>query len=95
MFYNKHNLIYGEPKMTPREQLIATLDELTEAQIEVMLSYAQALQSPELPAEYDPDNDPAIGFLNDDYDEANDPTIGFISGPTDVSERTKDILTKR
>jgi len=81
--------------MTPREQLIATLDELTEAQIEVMLSYAQALQSPELPAEYDPDNDPAIGFLNDDYDEANDPTIGFISGPTDVSERTKDILTKR
>ena len=39
--------------MTPREQLIATLDELTEAQIEAMLSYAQALQSLELPAEYD------------------------------------------
>jgi len=37
--------------MTPREQLIATLDELTEAQIEAMLSYAQALQSLELPAE--------------------------------------------
>jgi len=54
--------------MTPREQLIATLDELTEAQIEAILSYAQALQLPELSAEYDPDNDPMIGFITDEVD---------------------------
>jgi len=78
--------------MTPREQLIEKFDTLTDDQVNELLRYVNVLQSPDLPNDDDQDNDPAIGFLNEDYAEANDPTIGFISGATDISERTKDIL---
>jgi hypothetical protein len=60
-----------------REQLIARIDTLSETQLAELLRYIEVLQSPELPDDYDPDNDP---------------TIGFISGPTDLAERTEDIL---
>jgi hypothetical protein len=64
---------------TLREQLIAKLDELNEEQIRNTLLHVEALirESDELPEDYDPDNDP---------------TVGFISGPTDLSSRAKEIL---
>jgi hypothetical protein len=49
--------------MTPREQLEAKLDELSDDQLNQLLRYVDVLRSPELP-----DDDPAIGFLNDDSD---------------------------
>jgi hypothetical protein len=65
--------------MTAREELSAKLDELTDEQIAAVLRYVEAMQSTSLPA---------------DYDEANDPSIGFLSGPTDLSERAREILRK-
>lgn len=62
---------------TTRERLIAELDELDDQQIESIWSYVEALRS---------------ATVADDYDPKNDPTIGFLSGSTDVARRTKQIL---
>jgi len=60
-----------------REQLIAKLDDLTDAQIEALLRYVEAMQTPALP---------------EDYDEANDPSIGFFSADPDFATRAEEIL---
>lgn len=62
---------------TIRERLIHKLFDMTDNQVESLLSYADAIQSDELPL---------------DYDEANDPAIGFMSGSTDLAHRSKQIL---
>lgn len=63
--------------MTPREELIAKIEQMSDEQVESLLRYAKTLEIYQLPASYDPDNDPAVGF---------------ISGPTDLAERTEEIL---
>lgn len=68
----------GSP--TVRERLInKILNDLDDAQVDKVLRYTETLQTFKLPAEYDEDNDPAVGFL---------------SGPTDLAERSKEILRK-
>ena len=62
---------------TVRERLIHKLFEMTDQQVASVLSYADAIDENELPAE---------------YDAANDPAIGFMSGSTDLAERSKAIL---
>ncbi len=60
-----------------REKVDRKLDELNDEQLAELLRYIEIMESNLLPA---------------DYDEDNDPTIGFISGPTDLSARAKEIL---
>jgi hypothetical protein len=62
---------------TIREQLIAKVLTLTDEQASAILQFAQTLEADSLP---------------DDYDPAQDPIVGFISGPTDLAERSKEIL---
>lgn len=62
---------------TIRERLIHKLFDMTDNQVESLLSYADAIQSDELP---------------ESYDEANDPAIGFMSGSTDLAHKSKQIL---
>jgi len=66
---------------TLQEQLIARIKTLTDEQLKIVLRTVEEIGgngSDELPTDYDPDEDPLIG--------------GFISGPTDLSERYKQIL---
>lgn len=60
-----------------RERLIERLKMLTDDQVAALLGVAEVMQPG--PAEIP-------------YDEVNDPIIGMFSGPTDLSERAKDIL---
>jgi len=60
-----------------REQVMTKLNRLDEAQLANILRYIEVMQADELPDNYDPDSDP---------------TIGLISGPTDLAERTEEIL---
>jgi|tagenome__1003787_1003787.scaffolds.fasta_scaffold14344628_1 hypothetical protein len=60
-----------------REQVEAKLDQLSDEELASVLHYVEAMQTTELPA---------------DYDEANDPSIGFLSGPTDHARRSRQIL---
>ncbi|MBA3874680.1 MAG: hypothetical protein ABI970_06615 [Chloroflexota bacterium] len=60
-----------------RERLIHKLFDMTDSQVASLLNYADAIQSDELP---------------NNYDEANDPAIGFISGSTDLARQSKQIL---
>jgi len=60
-----------------RQQIDAKLDQLSDEELTAILHYIEAMQSTELPA---------------DYDEANDPSIGMFSGPTDLARRAKQIL---
>ncbi len=62
---------------TIRERLIHKLFDMTDNQVASLLTYADAIQSDELPA---------------DYDEANDPAIGFMSGSTNLAHQSKQIL---
>jgi len=62
---------------TIRERLIHKLFDMTDTQVASLLSYADAIQSDELP---------------ENYDEAHDPAIGFLSGSTDLARRSKQIL---
>jgi len=64
-----------------QEQLIARIKTLNDEQLKVVLETVEAIdeaKSDALPADYDPDKDPLRG--------------GFISGPTDLSQRYKEIL---
>jgi hypothetical protein len=61
----------------PRERLIRRLFDMTDEQIGALEAYAEALSMDELPQDYDPDNDPLVGFLN---------------GPIDLSIKAKNIL---
>ena len=62
---------------TIRERLIHRLFDMSDNQVASLLTYADAIQSDELP---------------EDYDDANDPAIGFMSGSTDLAHRSKQIL---
>ena len=60
-----------------RQQVEAKLSQLSDEEVAAVLRYIEAMQTTELPA---------------DYDEANDPSIGFLSEPTDLARRSKQIL---
>ena len=60
-----------------RERLINKLFDMTDSQVASLLSYADSIQSSELP---------------ENYDEAKDPAIGFISRSTDLARRSTQIL---
>lgn len=62
---------------TIRERVIAELDTMSTEELEWMLDYIEAMKSNRLPEDYDPDNDPAVGFL---------------SGSKDLASRAKQIL---
>ena len=62
---------------TLRERLKSKIDDLTDAQVVSLWHYTEAMQIEPLPDDYDPDNDPLVGFFN---------------GPPDLASRTKDIL---
>jgi uroporphyrinogen-III decarboxylase len=61
-----------------REKVITAIDHLNDEQLETVYSVIQSIQSVE-------EDQP-------DYDPDNDPAIGFITGPTDLSERVEEIL---
>ncbi|MFN8374797.1 MAG: hypothetical protein U0694_18200 [Anaerolineae bacterium] len=63
--------------MTLREDVISKIERTSDKELAELAHYIEIMQNPELPADYDPDNDPSVGF---------------ISGPTDWSERSEDIL---
>ena len=54
-----------------RQQVESKLNQLSDEEVEAVLHYIEAMQTTELPS---------------NYDEANDPAIGFLSGPTDLSK---------
>lgn len=60
-----------------REKIIGKLDEMTQQQAESVLRYIEVMTTYELPADYDPDKDPMIGFLD---------------GPEDLATRAEEIL---
>ena len=62
---------------TIREKIIAELDDLSGEELAWILEYVEAMKSNRLPEDYDPEHDPAIGFL---------------SGSTDLASHTKQIL---
>jgi len=51
-----------------REQVITQLDRLDETQLAHLLRYLEIMQADELPDDYDPDRDPAIGFITQAVD---------------------------
>ena len=82
-----------------REQIETRLDQLSDEELAAVLHYIEAMESPELPADYDEASDPSIGFLSADPDfstrlEAiDDPSVGFLSGQIDFAARhAKQIL---
>lgn len=62
---------------TIRERLIHKLFEMSDQQVASVLSYADAIDTEALPETYDPEHDPAIGFM---------------SGSTDLAQRSREIL---
>lgn len=62
---------------TIRERLIHKLFEMSDQQVASVLSYADAIDTDDLPETYDP---------------AHDPAIGFMSGSTDLAQRSGEIL---
>lgn len=60
-----------------RQQIDKQLDELDGEQLTLILRYAETLHSLSLPAAYDPESDPSVGFF------AADPDLGA---------RTQEIL---
>ncbi|MBI1258740.1 MAG: hypothetical protein GC204_14825 [Chloroflexi bacterium] len=60
-----------------REQVKAKLNQLSDEEVAAVLHYIEAMQTTELPA---------------DYDEANDPAIGFFDADPDFASRTEEIL---
>ena len=66
---------------TIREALVKRLDALTDEQVAALLQVVEAFEITNGHAE-----------PLDEYDESNDPTIAMFSGPTDLGERSEDIL---
>jgi hypothetical protein len=63
---------------TIREKLISMLiNELSDEEVSAVLNYAETLH---------------ITESSGDDNAENDPLVGFISGPTDLAERTEEIL---
>lgn len=62
-----------------REAVIARLRELSDEQVEEVLEFINEVQTQKItPTE----------------PEEDDPMVGFISGPTDLAERSKEILRR-
>ncbi|MAS37162.1 MAG: hypothetical protein CL610_24390 [Anaerolineaceae bacterium] len=53
-----------------REKAKAELDDLSDEEIRWILSYIESMKSNRLPEDYNPDNDPAVGFLSGSTDLA-------------------------
>lgn len=64
-----------------REKIVAELDKLSDEQAIVVLEFIQSVKEDEI----------TDRTLAEDEDE-DDPLVGFITGPTDMAERTKEIL---
>ncbi len=64
----------------PREELIAYLAKLSDQEVGKLLQFAQIL------------HDEEVVELNPEYDPDNDPSVGFFSGPPDLAERAEEIL---
>lgn len=64
----------------PREELIAYLAKLSDQEVGKLLKFAQSL------------HDEEILDLSPDYDPDNDPSVGFFSGPPDLAEKAEEIL---
>ena len=62
---------------TLREKVNDELDTMSAEELEWLLKYIENMKSNRLPDDYDPDNDPAIGFL---------------SGSTHLAANAKQIL---
>src|SRR5690349_21390651 len=66
--------------MTLREDIIAKIERMSDTEITELAGYIEIMQNHDLPLDYDPDNDP---------------TVGFISGPTDAAGRIKEIFAEQ
>ncbi len=66
---------------TIRESLVKRLDALTDAQVAALLQVVEAFEQSNGHEEQ-----------LEEYDESKDPTIAMFSGPTDLGERSEDIL---
>ncbi len=84
-----------------RDQIIARLDHLNEAQATKVLQFIETVEEEIYSAETDPMLNGELLFSGSpnlseeelpEYDEANDPLIGFFSGPPDLAERSEEIL---
>ncbi len=64
----------------PREELIAYLAKLSDQEVGKLLKFAQILHDKEAAA------------LNPEYDPGEDPLVGFLSGSPDLAERVEQIL---
>ncbi len=64
---------------TIREQVVSKLENLRDDEVQWILDYIKAMESNRLPEDYNPENDPAIGFL---------------SGSTDLAQNAKKILNE-
>lgn len=60
-----------------RKQIENKLMDMTDDQLAEVLRYIEVMKSSELPA---------------DYDEDNDPSVGFFSAASDYASRSKEIL---
>lgn len=60
-----------------RKQIENKLISMNDEQLAEVLRYIEVMKSSELPA---------------DYDEDNDPSVGFFSGEPDYASRSKEIL---
>jgi hypothetical protein len=60
-----------------REAFVKKLDELTDEQVAALLNMVETFD---------------YSSASEEYDESKDPTIAMFSGPTDLAERSEDIL---
>jgi len=66
-----------------RQELIEKLDKLNDEQIRALLHVIRAFEK-----------DGQFGVSPDEYDESKDALIAMFSGPTDLAERSREILEK-
>lgn len=64
-----------------REKIVSELEKLSERELEAVLRYVEVMQSMRLADNHHKADD-----------EHNDPLVGFIAGPTDLAERSQEIL---
>ncbi|MFN8530706.1 MAG: hypothetical protein U0670_19035 [Anaerolineae bacterium] len=68
----------------PREELLAKISQLSDAEIKTILNYIRVVHP-------DEGVNPANTLL-EGYDETADPSVGFFDGPEDLSEQVENIL---
>jgi hypothetical protein len=64
-----------------RDEFVKKLDSLTDEQVAALLQMVEAFEN----SDY---------FTPTEYDESKDPTIAMFSGPTDLGERSEEILNE-